>query len=302
MNLKDLKNIAKWVWMAAVLAFIVFYTISKKDLIAKTFSMLPFETLLGAAVLVLAAKLCLVTNMRTAASHFKIMLGWQDCYCIYNLTQLAKYIPGSIWHFVGRITILRERGVTAQAIRDSLLAEHFWVIVSAVLLAMLLVFTSIQGFFEVELAYVNAKLLSTWVQVAFVLFAVATALTLLFSRRLLRWLLRLLPPLGALPILLLIWLFLGTSLWVTLTPFVDSMPSILYIIGIYCFAYVAGFLVPFAPAGLGIREAILTFALTPFMGAEVAILLAAVNRIIYFTVEIVVVVFCLRQNIGKLSG
>ena len=293
MSREALKNIAKWVWMAAVLAFIVFYTMSKKALIARTFSMLPIEVLLGAAVLVLVAKLCLVTNMRSAASHFKIALGWRDCYCIYNLTQLAKYIPGSIWYFVGRVAVLRERGIATEAIRDSLLAEHLWVIASAVLLAGVLAFTGIRDFLEVGLIDFNPGPL---LLAAFVLVASAAALALLVSRRLLRWVLRLLPPLSAIPALLLTWILLGASLWVTLGPFAASRPSIPYIIGVYCFAYVLGFLVPFAPAGLGVREAILTFALTPFMAADVAILLAAVHRIIYFTVEIVLAAFCLRRK------
>jgi hypothetical protein len=296
MNRKVLKNIAKWVWMAAVLAFIVFYAISKKALIARTISMLPIETLLGAAVLILVAKLCLVANMRSAATRFKIVLGWRDCYCIYNLTQLAKYIPGSIWHFVGRIAILRERGIEAEAIRDSLLAEHFWVIASAVLLAIVLAFTGIRDFLEVGLTDFDSGPL---LLVVFVLLASAAALALLVSRRLSRWVLRLIPPLSAIPALVIVWILLGASFWVILGSFAASKPSIPYIIGVYCFAWVLGFFVPFAPAGLGIREAILTFALTPFMAADVAILLAAAHRIIYFTVEIVLAAFCLRQ---KMSG
>jgi hypothetical protein len=291
-----LKNIAKWVWMAAVLAFIVFYAISKKALIAQIFSMLPIGTLLGAAVLILVAKLCLVANMRSAASHFKIVLGWRDCYCIYNLTQLAKYIPGSIWHFVGRISILRGRGVAAEAIRDSLLAEHLWVIVSAVLFACVLAFTGIRDFFEAGLVDFNFGALLPWLLAAVILFASAAVIALLASRRLLRWVLRLSPPLSAIPALFLAWTLLGASLWVTLGPFAASKPSIPYIIGVYCFAFVLGFFVPFAPAGLGIREAILTFALIPFMAADVAILLAAVHRMIYFTVEVVLAAFCMRRK------
>jgi hypothetical protein len=296
MNKELLKNVAKWVWMAAVLAFIVFYAISKKALIARTFSMLPLEVLLGAAVLVLLAKLCLVANMRLAAAHFKIALGWRDCYCIYNLTQLAKYIPGSIWHFVGRITILRERGIGAEAIRDSLLAEHLWVIASAVLFAVVLAFTGIRDFFEAGLADFDPGSLSLWLLVAFVLFVGSAVLALLLSRRLLRWVLRLLPPPGAIPALFFTWILLGASLWVTLGPFASSKLSIPYVIGVYCFAYVLGFLVPFAPAGLGIREAILTFAMTPFMAADLAILLTALHRMIYFTVEIALAAFCMRRK------
>jgi len=291
---KSLKNISKWLWMAALLGFIVFYAINKKALIAQTFSLLSFQSLLLAFILILAGKLCLVQNMSIATKHFKIFLGWRDCYRIYNLTQLAKYIPGSIWQFVGRFSILHERGIAKHTIRDAMIAEHLWIIASASLLAILLSFNSMREFFEAKLAEYSPDILFIWGLVILAILIGAIILFILFSRRLFFWFLRILPPFSAIPTLVLTWVFLGASLWVTLEAYVVSMPSVFYIIGIYCFAYVMGFMVPFAPAGMGIREAILTFALTFHIDADVAILLAAVNRIIYFAVEIVLAMSCLR--------
>jgi len=296
MNWKPLKNISKWLWMTALLGFIVFYTINHKALIAQTFSLLSFQPLLLASVLVLAGKLCLVTNMSIATKHFKIFLGWRDCYCIYNLTQLAKYIPGSIWQFVGRFSILHERGIAKHTIRDSMIAEHLWVIASASLLAILLSFNSIREFFVAKLAEYNPDLLFIWGLVILFVLIAAVILFILLGRRFFFWFLRVLPPFSAIPVLVLTWGFLGASLWVTLEPYVFSMPSVFYIIGIYCFAYVMGFIVPFAPAGIGIREAVLTFALTLYMDADVAILLTAINRMIYFAVEIALAILCLHIN------
>ncbi len=299
MNRKLLKNIAKWVWMSAILGFAVFYAINKKALITQSFSLLPIESLLEAAGLILVGKLCLVTIMFLATKHFNILLGWLDCYCIYNQTQLAKYIPGSIWQFVGRFSILNDRGIEKKTIRDSILAEQFWVVASAAFLAGILSFNSVRGFFEARIAEHNPENLIPWALSIFFLLASFAIIALLLRRRFFRWILRILPPLKAIPILILTWIFLGCSLWVTLEPFATSMPSITYIIGAYCFAYFMGFIVPFAPAGFGIREAVLTFVLTPFMETDVAILLAAVNRVIYFGVEIFVVIFCLRYKNNK---
>ena len=63
-------------------------------------------------------------------------------------------------------------------------------------------------------------------------------------------------------------------------------PPFAYILGSYCIAYVVGFFVPFAPAGLGVREATIVFAIAPFVGNEIAILLAGINRVLYFAVEL----------------
>lgn len=281
------KNVAKWVWLTAVLVFVVYYAVYKKDLIAQALPLLPLESLLAAIVFVFVAKLCLMTNMRIAALHFSIKFSWGECYRIYNLTQLAKYIPGSIWQFVGRIAILRERGVAMKDIRDSLLVEHVWVVSSAALIAFVTVLSSSPDYFEEWLAEYGIEVNLSWVIAVFSMIVCASIIALLLNPKLLHWSSLFVPPVKAFPVLILIWVFLGASLWVTLASFATTMPSLSYIIGIYGFAYVVGFFVPFAPAGLGIREAALTFALIPFMSADEAILLAAINRIVYFVVEII---------------
>ena len=86
--------------------------------------------------------------------------------------------------------------------------------------------------------------------------------------------------------LLFVWIFFGASLWITIIPFTYYSPPYSFILGIYCIAYIAGFFVPFAPAGLGIREPVLVLGLTLFVNIDIAILLAGINRIVYFGVEV----------------
>lgn len=296
MNRQSFKIIAKWLWMLAVFSFAVLYTYYKKELILQTFSMLSAMPLLLAALLILFAKLCLVFNMKAATSRFDIHLSWWDCYHIYNFTQLAKYIPGSIWQFVGRISILHEKGIKSQSIRDSLIAEHFWVVGSAVLLSCLLVFTSIQEFFRSRLSGVSVESLQPWFYILVFCSIAAVLAAFFFNKRLLKWTLRFLPPPRLIALLMLTWTFFGASLWVTLAPFATQNPALPFITGVYCFSFLSGFLVPFSPAGLGIREAVLTFCLTSFIHSETALLLAAINRIIYFSVEVFLVVIVLPKH------
>ncbi|MDI5985659.1 hypothetical protein QLQ85_12755 [Halomonas sp. M4R5S39] len=294
MNWALLKNVAKWIWLSAIVVFVIYYALNKRDIILQTLSLLSWGILLGVFLLIFLAKLCLVANMRIAASHFSINFGWIDSYRIYNLTQLAKYIPGSIWQFVGRIAILRERGVAAQDIRDSLLAEHLWVMASAGVMGVVLIAASQPGLLHVWFDNVDVNIRLQWVLAGSALMIASVIVVFFLRSHLLRWFLRLRPPVMAIPALLFTWLFLGSSLGVTIAPFVESSPPLAFIIGIYCLAYVAGFLVPFAPAGLGVREAVFTFSLIPFMSVDLAVLLAAINRIVYFSVEIIAVVFCFR--------
>ncbi|MDM8521732.1 hypothetical protein QUF80_00010 [Desulfococcaceae bacterium HSG8] len=58
---------------------------------------------------------------------------------------------------------------------------------------------------------------------------------------------------------------------------VSFLPTL---IGVSCMAYVAGFLIIFAPAGIGVREGILLVMLTPAFGAETASIIAIIMRLI----------------------
>ncbi|MEX2964192.1 hypothetical protein [Microbulbifer sp. TYP-18] len=297
MSLARLKNICKFIWILAVFVFATLYIIDKKAEIAQMLAALPLKTLFIAGVLVIVGKLCLVTNMQQAAGRFSISLGWGDCYRIYNLTQLAKYIPGSIWQFVGRISILRDRGVHSSSIRDSLLAEHLWVIGSAGLLAIALFFFNLPVFLAIS--HVNTGVVSSSTASMIVVTLIALFLTFLLSSKRFRCCLRRFsPPHELVPILLLTWLFLGASFWVTLGPYTDSHPSLLYVVGVYSMAFITGFLVPFAPAGLGVREGVLILGVISFVGEDIALMLAAMNRVIYFFVEIGLASLCVRWRIA----
>ncbi|MCU7890301.1 MAG: hypothetical protein KZQ78_01300 [Candidatus Thiodiazotropha sp. (ex Ustalcina ferruginea)] len=92
---------------------------------------------------------------------------------------------------------------------------------------------------------------------------------------------------ASLLIVLLIWTFLGLSFWITLLPLSIIEIGLVYIIGLYAFSYAVGFVIPFAPAGIGIRESILVFGLIPYLDTNTSIILATLNRIFYIAIEII---------------
>ena len=67
------------------------------------------------------------------------------------------------------------------------------------------------------------------------------------------------------------WLVAGAAAWV----FVDSLsagptPAFAFLLAAYTFAWLVGFVVPFAPSGLGVREATLIALLAPELGVAAA--------------------------------
>jgi uncharacterized membrane protein YbhN (UPF0104 family) len=90
-------------------------------------------------------------------------------------------------------------------------------------------------------------------------------------------------------IMMAVWLLLGVAFW-SLTSAAHMEVGVLYSTGLFSLAFALGFLVPIAPAGLGIRDGILTLGLLPFgtMGQVLAVTVIA--RLVYLVVEIGIVV------------
>ncbi|MEW7975074.1 MAG: hypothetical protein AB2765_12660 [Candidatus Thiodiazotropha endolucinida] len=247
--------------------------------------LLPIEIIVYSLLSLTIGKLLLVAIMHQSLLHYKVNFLFSQSFSIYNITQLGKYIPGSIWQFVGKIGMYKSAGLDNQTVRDTILLETFWVVFSAFIFGLLLI------------SFTQYQLLVTLTQKVPLIILLAILGTTLFllllpqlrrhRKKLYDYCRRLLfTPLSFITSLL-IWLVLGFAFWITLTPFSASEIGLVFIIGLYAFSYAVGFAVPFAPAGIGIRESVLVLGLTPFLDINTAIILAALNRVFYIFIEII---------------
>jgi glycosyltransferase 2 family protein len=83
------------------------------------------------------------------------------------------------------------------------------------------------------------------------------------------------------------WLLTGTAGWILVSAMVSSAPSFPFIVGAYAFAWLLGFVIVFAPSGLGVREATLVALLAPRFGAGPATAIALVLRFANIVGELV---------------
>ena len=301
MKITYLKNASKWIWILLVVGFIAYYAWPKRITLLEVGSNLGWGPLGIAMLLIFLAKLGLVENMFIACLKFKIDLKRPDCFQIYNHTQLAKYVPGSIWQFVGRISILKNKGFSITNIKNAILAEHLWIILVAAIFSVYPLLQNGSEFIKlinlpelfINLNLKNSIILGTIVFTFLLLIFLIKNKVIIF----LYWLIKLTPPLKAVIILSISWLLFGTSLWITLIPFVTENTPYFHIIGVYSLAYIIGFFVPFAPAGLGIREAILVFYLSKYVETDVALLLSVANRLVYFIAELILAILAFKTNL-----
>ncbi|MFC1334912.1 MAG: hypothetical protein G8D81_19015 [gamma proteobacterium symbiont of Clathrolucina costata] len=281
----NIKTALKTLWWVVVLCFIFFFLLGNLHRVVDVVKLLPIDIIVYSLLSLTTGKLLLVAIMHQSLLHYKVNFLFSQSFSIYNITQLGKYIPGSIWQFVGKIGMYKSAGIDNKTIRDTILLETFWVVFSAFIFGLLLI------------SFTQYQLLITLTQKIPLIILLAILGTTLFllllpqlnhhRKRLHDYCRRLLfTPLSFITALL-IWLVLGFAFWITLTPFSASEIGLVFIIGLYAFSYAIGFAVPFAPAGIGIRESVLVLGLAPFLDINTAIILAALNRVFYIFIEII---------------
>ncbi|MCG7983953.1 MAG: hypothetical protein JAY90_14545 [Candidatus Thiodiazotropha lotti] len=285
---QKLKSLLKLIWWLLVLTFVSLFLYKNLNTTLEIVSKLPVMIISAAFIALLVAKTLLVQMMHLALNRYQINFGYLRCFIIYNITQLGKYIPGSIWQFVGRIGFYREAGVANNKIRDTLLLETFWVVSSALIIGICLIMLEQHQLLFQLVSRIPESIIQPAVLLPFA--GLILIITLVYKNSLFSYLKQFMFTPKTILVASLIWISLGYSFWVTLLPYTDQELSFIYIVGLYALSYALGFAVPFAPAGIGIREAVLVTGLLSYLDSNISIVLATINRLLYIVSEIILAV------------
>ncbi len=268
--------------MACVLVVVVWIAAKSQHDILDLLGRISPWLLLASIALTALAKGLLAENARIAASRNGIPLDFPTAARLYNLSQLGKYIPGSIWQFIGRAAAYRERGAGYGAIRDALLVESLWIVAGAAVVGVVLTGPGMIGIVTEALT----PALAWWLGGGVLVVSMAMVALLVWRRALALRYLRLAFPSGrVLAVQAGIWGLLGVAFWL-LARACELDVSPWFATGLFAAGYALGFLVPFAPAGLGVRDAILTLGLLPYVPAGEALVVTILARLAYLLVDV----------------
>lgn len=277
-----LTSALKWAWIVLVIAVAGLMVWRARGDISAMLAQVAWPWLVLSTALLAAAKLLLAESARQATVRTGLDLDFFAAARLYNLSQLGKYLPGSIWQFVGRAAAYRDRGGQFAQIRDCLLIETLWLLGGAASAAMIFSGPSILALLDESLSATTRWWLSGLIAAGVL---GVLALWLLRRNLVTSWLRLALPTWPVLLVQAGIWLLLGLSFWVLARA--CGMPiGMATAIGLFASAFTVGFLVPFAPAGLGVREGILTIGLLPWASPGEALAVTVMARLMYLLVEL----------------
>jgi len=280
---KKIFSIFKWLWLVLVLAAAGYYFYRNQDQVINLINQISAWRIILSLVLLIIGKMFLVLLVQFSVNSE----GWHPKYIetlgIYGLSSLGKYIPGGVWHFVGRFGIYKVNGLSGKASTRAMILENIWLLGSAVATGVIGVFLNrfdlIAGFLNLPNQHGLAILFTVLALGLWIIILIIVHKTM---RR---------HTAGNIPSVfvvaglgLLLWIFIGSSFFVMFSEFQPSVAPLF--IGGYAVSWAVGYIAVFAPGGLGVREAVLAFVFSNIASVEMIAVYAAMNRIIWVIAEV----------------
>jgi hypothetical protein len=227
---------------------------------------------------------------------FGVAASWHEIIVVFGRANLAKYLPGNVFEFVGRQMMGNDRHWSNFAVLSSTIFEILAIVFAAAIVTLMLL--AIAPLRNIPAAgpifLVAALVVSTFVAAA--LFFISARKFLPFRDLIGRTTALLHSP--ALPIALLLYLVFfcafgemtvatlygitGRWVWSLSHPFTVA----------YTAAWFVGYVTPGAPGGVGVREAALVVLLGPSLGEATALSVAAGLRLLTMLGDLLLFVMC----------
>jgi uncharacterized membrane protein YbhN (UPF0104 family) len=262
------KRVLHWIGSSLAVIGIAFVAFRINDYSAEI-DLSRFDAMAWAVVLVLAfsygfANIFLAFAWRNLLQLFGVNTPKLLAVQIYGITQLAKYVPGNIFHLAGRQAMGLAAGIPGWPIAKASLWELIFISIAGVLFGIL-----------VLPLYIKAMSVP-WATAVFlcVVLTVTVGIQKHVSKESAR-------AMGWYILFLFISGMVFTSVLMMLTTERFFAPSqMLTICGAYILAWLAGLVTPGAPAGVGVRELVLFFLLNSFVIEGDLLLAILIGRLV----------------------
>ena len=181
----------------------------------------------------------------------------------YVLTNILKYVPGGIWHFVERFNFIKKISNTQIALYSSLVEPYFMLSGSFLLAALGVIFSPFYFFLIFPLVFLNRKLIYlVLVGLGSLKGKIFEVLRLANSKEQLEKRIDIVSFFPTKALLLEIGFVLSKFIgfYICLNTFYTSdTPNIIFLLVIFSLSWSLGMVVPTAPGGVGVFEACLLF-------------------------------------------
>lgn len=231
------------------------------------------RTILGIGILILIS--CLLNGILVIA--WKRLLNYcgstntrAEVFNIFGNSYIAKYIPGNVFQFIGRLKIGKDSGIPSEILKKSIFLELVLIATSAILFAPLALIRLFSDTFPL------------WAFLGFTLLQLAVAMYLFVRHG---------HDMAIAYLLYIFFMIIGAFVFVAVLCLNRSAcfgwVEVLVVVGYFTIAWVGGLLVPGAPAGIGIREALLVYLLKGIVSPQPLLEAIVISRLISFSGDVI---------------
>ena len=284
------RGIASIAWTIALVVALAVFVRRDPDGLRSALSLFGSGTVLASAALVLLAKILLGELFGLVARSEGVPLSAYERQRTHHLAQVAKYLPGFIWQFASKGFLLRRRGASAATTARIIAVEQLWIIAGAALVGLAATAVAVPILAREEGLLLAPLLGYQGVPIAAlaVLDIAASGLLfrkcIMFSRR------------SVAVLSLSAWIALSLSFVTLVAPAVGAdVASLLLACAAFPIAWIGGYIVPFAPGGMGVREGVLAALLAPVLQVEVAVSVALMSRLVYIVAEVALAIALVKR-------
>jgi uncharacterized membrane protein YbhN (UPF0104 family) len=251
-----------------------------------------------AALSALLAVFCSAFSWREAYAGLGMSLRVSVSLRVFFVSQIGKYIPGSVWPVLSQMEMARDRGYSrARAGAASVLSMLVGVVTSGSVACVVMLTrapSALTDYWFVLLVVPAGIFVLTPPGLRMVIQPIGRVLHKEFDVSTIRGMRILYSCLWA----LVMWGLYGIHTWIILRDLgAAAAVSLSAAVGAFAFAWVIGFLVVLAPAGVGVREAVMVLALGGAVSTATAFAFAIVSRVILTLIDAAVA--CLGFLLGK---
>ena len=257
------------------------------------------QVVLSGAVAI-PATMCLQQAWRSLLTGFGVAADRRDAAAAFYVSQLGKYVPGAVWPVVVQVELGARWSVPRRVMLTVGLQLILVVTTSGILIGSLLLpwsspsgisrYAWLLALVPVALVALHPRLLPAVLDTL----SVKTGGHALGARASVPGLLR------ASCWAVLMWLLLGLHLVILMAAFTTLGPlALAAAVGGMGLAWAAGIAFLPAPAGAGVREAVLMLTLSPFIGREAALAIAITSRALLVLVDVALAAIAAARSTAR---
>ena len=210
-----------------------------------------------------------------------------DFLTAYNLSLLAKYLPGGIWNLVGRAVFLQKKGISLAVVSSSIIYEFLFLLASSATIGGFLLYEyNVVPTWTILLIYICMLFFLFWPNTVIVIMNKALVF---FDRKPISCSLSRKDVLIIYLSFVLMWGLYGLAFLLLIqSTNLEYAQSFLQLVAILASSWVIGYLSP-TPGGIGVREGLMTLLFEKTSLASSAGLISVISRIWFICAEVLTI-------------